>query len=880
MMFRSSLRTLSYRTLLTLSALILLPAIAFADTLTVTTDKTSYAPGQAMKITAVYKQDNGTPITSPKSREVRIEDPAGRQVVKTRMNNTGNGIYTYSYNLPSTARVGKWEVRAKFEYTGDEFKAYTYPTVATATADTTPPITSASPAGGTYTSPQSVTLTRNETGTTYYTVNGVTPTTSSAVYSAPIAISATTTLKYFSRDAAGNSETIKTQIYTITAADTTPPVTTASPLGGSFATSVTVSLSRNETGTTYYTVNGTTPTTASAVYTSALTFTDTTTLKYFSRDTAGNSEAVKTQTYTKTAPADTTAPVTSASPAGGSYTTAQSVTLSANETATIYYTVNGATPTTASAVYSTPIAIAATTTLKYFARDTAGNAEAVKTQTYTISAPTATDHSNLTWTGYGTCTTCHSAQAQAMYQSVHYQWKGSAAEMTTGPTVQGKMDAIDGSSALNAYCINIQGNWGPCGSCHVGTGAKPVATASPSAAQLAAIDCLMCHNNSATAPYSRVRNATTGLFEPAAGLDMTQVARSANVMPSRKNCLGCHAKAGGGDAVKRGDIALASGTTADDLYDVHMATDRGNLSCQSCHTMNNHRVAGRGSDLRPEDTTAEVSCSTSSCHSGKSTTSGHSTSAVNKHIGRVACQTCHIPKYAKNANDTAATEATETHRTWEHAEWNAALNRYEPMPTKANDLRPKYAFWNGTSWGNNAFDTAVIDPATGNYKISRPNGGINTANTKLYPFKYKTATQAVANGKLITLSTATFFGTGNYDQAVKDGLTYMGLPSTTPYTTVTTDELQVLNHQVPPSTGNVLTCTQCHPQTTTTVMKLKDMGYALKGTTSVVCTQCHGNEDMPSFTSIHDKHVTSLKYDCSFCHTFSRAAERGLKTTR
>ena len=63
-------------------------------------------------------------------------------------------------------------------------------------------------------------------------------------------------------------------------------------------------------------------------------------------------------------------------------------------------------------------------------------------------------------------------------------------------------------------------------------------------------------------------------------------------------------------------------------------------------------------------------------------------------------------------------------------------------------------------------------------------------------------------------------------------------------------------------------------------MNLKSMGYALKASQSVVCTQCHGNEDMPSFTSLHSKHVTSKKYDCSFCHTFSRAAERGLKLTR
>jgi hypothetical protein len=376
-----------------------------------------------------------------------------------------------------------------------------------------------------------------------------------------------------------------------------------------------------------------------------------------------------------------------------------------------------------------------------------------------------------------------------------------------------------------------------------------------------------------------VRNATTGMFEPAAGLDMNLVVQKANIKPSRVNCLGCHAKAGGGDAVKRGDIALASGTTSDTLYDTHMAKGQGgDIKCQGCHTFTAHRVAGRGSDIRPEDTTAEATCYTSACHSTKnSLTSGHSTSAVNHHTGRVACQTCHIPKYAKNASDTTNTEATETNRDWRVAEWNATLNRYEPTPTKANDLIPRYAFWDGTSWGNNAFDTAVLDSATGAYKISRPNGAINSAaGTKLYPFKYKTANQPLANGKLVTPKVATYFATGVYDTAVQDGLTYMGMPGAA-YTTVTTDELQVLNHQVPTATGNVLACAACHPNATATRMKLvTNYGYGTTKPQSDLCNDCHSSKSWPGYTSFHDKHVTSQKYDCGRCHNFSRKTERGL----
>jgi len=38
----------------------------------------------------------------------------------------------------------------------------------------------------------------------------------------------------------------------------------------------------------------------------------------------------------------------------------------------------------------------------------------------------------------------------------------------------------------------------------------------------------------------------------------------------------------------------------------------------------------------------------------------------------------------------------------------------------------------------------MIDPATGAYAMSRPEGGINDADSMLYPFKYKTAKQAYA----------------------------------------------------------------------------------------------------------------------------------------
>jgi hypothetical protein len=95
---------------------------------------------------------------------------------------------------------------------------------------------------------------------------------------------------------------------------------------------------------------------------------------------------------------DTTAPVTTAAPAGGTYATGQTVTLTANETATIYYTLDGTTPTTSSTRYAAPISINSSRTLKYFAVDAAGNAESVKSQVYTIQTNYFPLTPGITWT--------------------------------------------------------------------------------------------------------------------------------------------------------------------------------------------------------------------------------------------------------------------------------------------------------------------------------------------------------------------------------------------------------------------------------------------------------------------------------------------------
>ncbi|MCZ4102987.1 MULTISPECIES: chitobiase/beta-hexosaminidase C-terminal domain-containing protein [Streptomyces] len=87
-------------------------------------------------------------------------------------------------------------------------------------------------------------------------------------------------------------------------------------------------------------------------------------------------------------------------PAGGSYTSAQSVTVAdATAGASIHYTRDGSTPTAASTLYSAPISVTATTTVKAIAVKSGLTDSAVASATYTIGAsagcPTQSDTPNF-----------------------------------------------------------------------------------------------------------------------------------------------------------------------------------------------------------------------------------------------------------------------------------------------------------------------------------------------------------------------------------------------------------------------------------------------------------------------------------------------------
>ncbi|WP_163998276.1 chitobiase/beta-hexosaminidase C-terminal domain-containing protein [Pyxidicoccus caerfyrddinensis] len=266
--------------------------------------------------------------------------------------------------------------------------------------DTVAPTVSASPKGGTFFVPQTVTLSCSDAGSgcaIHYTVNGATPDTSSPRYTEALALSTQTTLSFLAVDGAGNPSPVAVETYTIIS-DTTAPVTTISPEGGTYSSARTVTLTCEDNGGgsgcdgTFYTLDGSEPTTASTRYTAPFTVSTTAQVRFRSVDAVGNLEATKSVQYT----IDTTAPVTQATPAGGSFQGPVTVSLACSDAGTgckeTRYTVDGTAPTGTSELYTAPLTFIETTTLRFFSVDQAGNAEAARQEVYTL--PTSTSNAS------------------------------------------------------------------------------------------------------------------------------------------------------------------------------------------------------------------------------------------------------------------------------------------------------------------------------------------------------------------------------------------------------------------------------------------------------------------------------------------------------
>lgn len=217
-----------------------------------------------------------------------------------------------------------------------------------------------SPAAGTYTTAQQITITcETDSSTIYHTTNGSDPDSNSTQYTSPVNLSTTTTLKAIAYQSGWQESDITTGLYTITGQVAAP---TFSPEPGVYTSAQNVTISCSTNGATiYYTTNGTEPNQSSAAYTSPISVDASLTIKAKAYKTDWDPSETATGQYTITGQVATPG----FSPAPGTYTSIQSVTITcATEGASVYYTTNGSDPTEQSTLYSDPVSINRTTTLK------------------------------------------------------------------------------------------------------------------------------------------------------------------------------------------------------------------------------------------------------------------------------------------------------------------------------------------------------------------------------------------------------------------------------------------------------------------------------------------------------------------------------------
>ena len=218
----------------------------------------------------------------------------------------------------------------------------TYVVVQTAT----PATPMFSPAPGTYTTVQSVSITESTPGAAiYYTTDGTMPEPNSPVYAGPITVSSPETITALGVITVDNGYTVLDGIavpgggYVISSVASAtytvdlPPAATPvfSIPSGTYPGSQTVTLSDTTTGATiYYTTDGTTPTTTSIRYTGSLVVFSTETIRAIAVATGYSSSAVASATYTINIAAQdfsvTVSPPSLAIAAGHSGTTTISVT--------------------------------------------------------------------------------------------------------------------------------------------------------------------------------------------------------------------------------------------------------------------------------------------------------------------------------------------------------------------------------------------------------------------------------------------------------------------------------------------------------------------------------------------------------------------------
>ncbi|MDM8537223.1 chitobiase/beta-hexosaminidase C-terminal domain-containing protein [Desulfobacterales bacterium HSG17] len=322
---------------------------------------------------------------------------------------------------------------------------------------------SLSPVPGTYTTAQTITITCTTADAEIrYSTDNSEPTEISTLYSAPISISTTTTLKTKAFKTNWTSSETASGLYTITGKVAAPAF---SPAPGIYTTAQNVTITCSTSGAAiHYTTDGSEPTAASAAYTAPIPVSAATAIKTKAFKTDWDNSDTTTGEYTITG--KVAAPAFS--PAPDVYTTTQNVTLTCTTSgAAIRYTTNGSDPTESSQEYTAPIPVTSSMTIKAKAFKTdwesSDTAEGIYSITGTIAAPTFSPDPGTYTTEQNVTLSCNTPEV-----SIHYTTDGneptetslkytSPIKITSDTTIKAKAFKTDWTPSQNStgiYKIN------------------------------------------------------------------------------------------------------------------------------------------------------------------------------------------------------------------------------------------------------------------------------------------------------------------------------------------------------------------------------------------------------------------------------------------
>ncbi len=411
------------------------------------------------------------------------------------------------------------------------------------------------------------------------------------------------------------------------------------------------------------------------------------------------------------------------------------------------------------------------------------------------------------------CLTCHNGRAQEVMQSNHWNWEEPVYIKGRGIVYLGKKNAI------NNFCLGAEGNELACAKCHVGLGMESSETFDYK--DSSKIDCMVCHDNSET--YAKGKEMG-GAPDPS--LNLNEIAQHIG-KPKRTNCGVCHFYGGGGNNVKHGDLEKAMFEPNKNI-DVHMAVEGMNMACIDCHETKNHNIGGRLYSLASNNLN-RIYCE--NCHDN----TPHKEDILNKHTLKVACQTCHIPVYAK-------VNATKTYWDWSTAAKLKDGKPYEEVDEEGNhtylstkgsfkwgkNLKPDYVWFNGTA--DHYLLGDKIEDTTKPLVLNQLYGSYSDRKSKITPVKTMITNQCF-DPEYLYLTVPKLFsprpGEGAFWQdfdclrALDVGMKEKGLPFSGKLSFIETKMYWPVNHMVSPKEQSVK-CIECHTRNDSRLKDLKD----------------------------------------------------------